>query len=79
MTTSLLDRNLDDELAAYQKHNATLNSRSPEAEHREVHRQALCADVILDFAELAAKIRKIIEERVQTRFEELMWQFRQER
>lgn len=79
MPGNLQVRNLDDELIGRLKRRAALHGRSTEAEHREILRQALSAEVEPAFAELAAQMRKLTAERKHTPSEELLREGRDER
>src|SRR5271166_1654157 len=58
MAGSLHVRNLDYDLIARLKRRAARHGRSTEAEHREILRQALAAEVEPSFDALAADLRK---------------------
>lgn len=79
MAGNLHVRNLDDELIARLKRRAARHGRSTEAEHREILRQALSADVEPSFDTLAAELRKLTQRRKQTPSERLLRQGRDER
>lgn len=79
MSKNLQVRNLDDELVLRLKRRAARNGRSTEAEHREILRQALSAEVEPSFAELAARLRELTRGRRQTPAEVLQRQGREER
>lgn len=79
MVKSLQVRNLEDDLVIRLKRRAAHNGRSAEAEHREILRQALSAEVEPSFIELAARMRKLTQGRRQTPSEELQREGRQER
>lgn len=79
MSGNLQVRNLDDDLISKLKRRAARHGRSTEAEHREILRQALCAEVEPSFEELAAQMRKLTEGRHHTPSEELLREGRQER
>ena len=79
MAGNLHVRNLDDELIARLKRRAARHGRSTEAEHREILRQALSADVEPSFDTLAAELRKLRRRRKQTPSERLLRQGRDER
>ncbi len=72
-------RNLDDELIAKLKIRAARHGRSAEAEHREILRQALAAEVDPTFDDLAAQLRKLTASRKQTPSEVLLREGRDER
>jgi plasmid stability protein len=79
MPTSLHVRNLDADLVVRLKRRAARNGRSAEAEHREILRQALSAEVEPSFWELAAQVRKLTEGREVTPSEVLVREGRDER
>ena len=79
VTGNLHVRNLDDELIARLKRRAALHGRSTEAEHREILRQALAAEVEPSFDTLAAELRKLTAARKQTPSEILLREGRDER
>ncbi|MCZ0945130.1 MAG: hypothetical protein OXJ53_18920 [Gammaproteobacteria bacterium] len=79
MSKNLQVRNLDDGLVRRLKHRAARNGRSAEAEHREILRQALSAEVEPSFAELAAKLRELTRGRRHTPAELLQREGRDER
>ncbi len=79
MSGNLHVRNLEDELIIRLKRRAAQHGRSAEAEHREILRQALSAEVEPAFAELAAKLRHLTKARKHTPSEELMREGRGER
>ena len=79
MPSSLLVRNLDADLVRRLKRRASRNGRSAEAEHREILRQALSAEVEPAFAELAAHMRELTKDRKHTPSEVLQREGRQER
>jgi antitoxin FitA len=72
-------RNVDDELMARLKQRAARQGRSVEAEHREILRQALAAEVEPSFETLAAELRKLARRRKQTPSEILLRDGRQKR
>ena len=72
MAGNLHVRNLDDQLIARLKRRAARHGRSTEAEHREILRQALAADVNPDFETLAAELRNLTKGRKQTPSEVLL-------
>ncbi len=72
-------RNLDDDLIARLKRRAVQHGRSTEAEHREILRQALAAEIEPTFEELAAELRKLTKRRKQTPSEVLLRESRDER
>jgi plasmid stability protein len=79
MASSLHVRNVDDDLIVKLKRRAARHGRSAEAEHREILRQALEAEVEPSFEELAAKLRKLSTGRNQTPSEILQREGRNER
>ena len=79
MPGNLHVRNLDDDLIAKLKRRAARHSRSTEAEHREILRQALEAEVEPTFDTLAAELRKLTARRKQTPSEILLREGRRER
>lgn len=79
MPGNLQVRNLDDDLIGRLKRRAARHGRSTEAEHREILRQALSAEVEPSFDELAAQLRKLTEGRKQTPSELLLREGREER
>lgn len=79
MAGNLHVRNLDDDLIAKLKRRAARHGRSAEAEHREILRQALSADVETSFDSLAAELRKLTKGRKQTPSEDLLREGRRER
>jgi plasmid stability protein len=72
-------RNVDDEIVARLKRRAARHGRSMEAEHREILCQALTAEVEPDFAEMAAKLRRLTKGRKHTPSEVLVREGRDER
>jgi plasmid stability protein len=79
MSGNLHVRNLNDDLIIRLKRRAARHGRSTEAEHREILRQALSAEVEPAFEELAAKLRQMTMGRKHTPSEELMREGRSER
>ena len=79
MAGNLHVRNLDDDLIARLKRRAARHGRSTEAEHREILRQALAADVEPSFDKLAADLRKLTKGRKHTPSEILLRRGREER
>jgi antitoxin FitA len=79
MVGNLHVRNLDDDLIARLKRRAARHGRSTEAEHREILRQALMAEVEPSFETLAAELRKLTRRRKQTPAEDLLREGRDER
>ncbi len=72
MTGNLHVRNLEEDLIARLKRRAARHGRSTEAEHREILRQALAAEVEPSFDKLAADLRKLTKGRKQTPSEILL-------
>lgn len=79
MPKNLQVRNLDDDLVLRLKRRAARNGRSTEAEHREILRQALSAEVEPSFGELAAALRELTRGRRHTPAEMLQREGREER
>lgn len=79
MPGNLHVRNLDDELIARLKRRAARHGRSAEAEHREILRQALAAEIEPSFDTLAAELRTLTRGRRQTPSEVLLREGRDER
>ncbi|MGA8480304.1 MAG: hypothetical protein WB696_20245 [Chthoniobacterales bacterium] len=79
MPGNLHVRNLDDDLIARLKRRAARHGRSAEAEHREILRQALTAEVEPAFEDLAAQLRGLTSRRRQTPSELLQREGREER
>lgn len=79
MSGSLHVRNLEDDLIARLKRRAVRHGRSTEAEHREILRQALAADIEPSFETLAAELRKLTRGRRHTPSEVLLREGRGER
>jgi plasmid stability protein len=79
MAGNLHVRNLDDELIVRLKRRAARHGRSTEAEHREILRQALAAEVEPSFDTLAAELRTLTKRRKQTPSEVLLREGRDER
>jgi antitoxin FitA len=79
MSGSLQVRNLDDELIQRLKARAARHGRSAEAEHREILRHALSAEVDPSFADLAARLREMSAGRTHTPAEQLRREGRAER
>jgi len=72
-------RKLDDDLIVRLKRRAARHGRSTEAEHREILRQALAAELEPSFDTLAAELRKLTKGRKQTPSEVLLREGREER
>lgn len=72
MASALHVRNVDDDLVHRLRQRAARHGRSIEAEHREILRQALSAEVEPSFIELAAEMRALTAKRRQTRSEVLL-------
>jgi antitoxin FitA len=79
MAQSLIVRNVDDELMRRLKMRAARHNRSPEAEHREILRQALAGEPSEAFAEVAARMRALTRGRKHTPAEQLQRASRDER
>ena len=79
MAGNLHVRNLEDDLIAKLKRRAARHGRSAEAEHREILRQALAAEVEPCFDTLAAELRRLTKRRKQTQSEVLLREGREER
>lgn len=79
MAGNLHVRNLDDALIVKLKRRAARHGRSTEAEHREILRQALDAEVEPSFDSLAAELRALTKGRAQTPSEQLLREGREER
>jgi antitoxin FitA len=79
MPGSLSVRNLDDDLILRLKRRAAHHGRSAEAEHREILRQALSAEVEPSFEDLAAAFRKLTRRRRHTPAEVLLREARDDR
>jgi len=79
MAGNLHVRNLDDDLIAKLNQRAAPRGRSTEAEHREILRQALAAELEPSFDALAAELRKLTKRRKQTPSEVLLREGREER
>jgi plasmid stability protein len=79
MARQLHVRNLDDEIVARLRRRAARHGRSIEAEHREILRQVLTAEVEPDFDSLAAELRALTARRLQTPSEILLREGRDER
>jgi len=79
MPGNLHVRNLDDDLIAKLKLRAARHGRSAEAEHREILRQALAAEIEPSFESLAAELRKLTRRRKHTPSEVLLREGRDER
>lgn len=79
MPRSLHVRNLDDEIVLRLKARAARHGRSAEAEHREILRHVLSAEVDPSFADLAAKLRAMSAGRTHTPAEQLQHEGRAER
>ncbi len=79
MPGSLQVRGLDEDLITRLKARAARHGRSAEAEHREILRQALSAEVDPSFSDLAARLRALTAGRGHTPSEELQREGRSER
>jgi plasmid stability protein len=76
---SLNVRNIAADLVARLKRRAARHGRSMEAEHREILRQALAAEVQPSWDDLAEELRRITRRRKQTPSEVLLREGRDER
>lgn len=79
MTRNLHVRNVDDSLVRKLKQRAARHGRSAEAEHREILRQVLSAEIEPSFEALAAQLRNLTRGRKQTPSETLLREGRRER
>lgn len=79
MPANLHVRNVDDDLIIRLKRRAARHGRSAEAEHREILRQALSAEVEPAFEEIAAKLRQMTGGRKHTPAEDLLREGRSKR
>jgi plasmid stability protein len=79
MTGNRHVRKIEDDLIARLKRRAARHGRSTEAEHREILRQALAAEIEPSFDALAAELRKLTQGRQQTPSEILLREGREER
>ncbi|HZZ34108.1 MAG TPA: hypothetical protein VFE03_00180 [Caulobacteraceae bacterium] len=79
MATSLHVRNLDEDLIARLERRAARHGRSAEAEHREILRQALSAEIDSSFRDLARQVRELTAGTKQTPSEVLQREGRDER
>lgn len=79
MAGALQVRNLEDDIIQRLRRRAARHGRSVEAEHREILRQALFAEIDPSFEALAAEMRALTASREQTPSEVLMREGRQER
>lgn len=79
MPANLHVRNVDDDLIIRLKRRAARHGRSAEAEHREILRQTLSAEVEPAFEEIAAKLRQMTKGRKHTPAEDLLREGRNER
>lgn len=79
MSGSLQVRNLDDALIQRLKARAARHGRSTEAEHREILRHALSAEVDPSFEHLAARLRALTAGRAHSPSEELQSEGRADR
>ena len=79
MAGALIVRNLDDELVVRLRQRAARHGRSVEAEHRDILRHALSAEIDPSFDDMAAKLRQLTEGRKQTPSETLLCEGREER
>ena len=72
MAGNLHVRNLSDDLILRLKRRAARHGRSTEAEHREILRQALAAEIEPSFDALAAELQELTKDRKHTPSEELL-------
>ena len=79
MPADLHVRNVEDDIIIRLKRRAARHGRSAEAEHREILRQALSAEVEPAFEEMAAELRRMTEGRKHTPAEDLLLEGRNER
>lgn len=79
MAGNLHVRKVDDDLIARLKRRAARHGRSMEAEHREILRQALAAEVEPNFADMAAELRRLTRGRKFTPSEVLQREGHEER
>ncbi len=79
MPGSLQVRNLNDDIIQRLKSRAARHGRSAEAEHREILRHALSAEVDPSFSDLAARLRAMSAGRTHTPSEQLQDEGRAER
>ena len=79
MSGNLYVHDLDEDLIDRLKQRAAQHGRSTEAEHREILRQALAADIEPSFESLAAELRRLTGGRQQTPSEILQREGRDER
>lgn len=79
MAGALIVRNLDDELVVRLRQRAARHGRSVEAEHREILRHALSAEVDPSFDDMAARLRQLTKGRKHTPAETLLREGREER
>jgi antitoxin FitA len=77
--SNLLVRDVPEDLLRRLKERARANSRSAEAEHREILRRALSEDDGTRFEELAAQLRALTAGRRQTPSEDLLREIRDTR
>lgn len=79
MPGTLLVSDIDDDLIVRLNRRAAQHGRSAEAEHREVLRQALAADTVPTFDDLAVPLRALTAGRAQTPAEILLREAREGR
>ena len=79
MPSNLHVRNVEDEIIIRLKRRASRHGRSAEAEHREILRQALSAEVEPAFEEIAARLRQMTKGRSHTPAEDLLREGRNNR
>jgi len=76
---NLYVRDIDPDLVVRLKRRAARHGRSPEAEHREILRQALAVEAEPSWDDLAAELRRMTKRRKQTPSEVLVREGRDER
>ena len=79
MPSNLHVRNVEDKIIIRLKRRASRHGRSAEAEHREILRQALSAEVEPAFEEIAARLRQMTKGRSHTPAEDLLREGRNNR
>ena len=79
MAGELQLRDVDDDIIPRLLRRAIRNGRTVEAEHHEILRQALAAEVTSTFSELAAECRAMMADRKHTPSEILQREGREER
>lgn len=78
MAETLYLEDVDDELVRELRKRADQHGRTPEAEHRDILRQALQSGPAPSFGDLAAEMRKLTSDRQHTPSEILLRQTREE-